>query len=188
MLLQLRISVRFHASSKLLSPYFLKYNFFEILWRKLVDILFFAKNPVKVLEVGESTSRSRFSYLTVLRGIAALGVVGGHVIGMVPPDHSYENIFLATNSQRVIWPLLFGGEMVWLFLFISGFSLFYSENLRRKKAQRVSWKSYFMRRAIRIAPTYYFGFFLGLMILVLGRDIKVDPSLSLNTSTPVTKM
>ena len=163
-----------------------RYHYFKILWRELIEKIISNKKLLKILGTAKSSRRNRFGYLTALRGIAALGVVGGHVIGMVPPDHKYENIFLATNSQRVIWPLLFGGEMVWLFLFISGFSLFYSENRRRAKAKSSKWKSYFLRRTVRIAPTYYFGLLLGLLILVLGRGISVEPSPSLNTSTPIT--
>lgn len=130
----------------------------------------------------------KLSYLTALRGMAALGVAGGHIIGMIPPDHPYGSFFEVTNYERTFWPLMFGGEMVWLFLFISGFSLYRSEQHRVAIFQKTTLRTFAKRRFVRIAPTYYVGILMGLLILATGSKIAVQPSESLATYSPVTKM
>jgi peptidoglycan/LPS O-acetylase OafA/YrhL len=137
------------------------------------------------VEARQVSLPERMQFLTILRGVAALGVVLGHIVGMVPPDHKVGNFFQVPNYEKLVWPFLFGREMVWLFLFISGFSLYYSELKRRDAAINQSIGIYIKRRFIRILPTYYFGIFLGMLtVLVFSRQI-VNPSPSLNTFRPI---
>jgi len=135
----------------------------------------------------EVQQRERFAYLTALRGLAALIVAGGHVLGMPPPDHPSTTFFGASWGERLAWPWLFGRQMVWLFLILSGFALFWSESSRRSRNDSdVSWRRFAARRAWRIGPTYYAAVIFSLIVLACGRDVMLSPSQSLNTSIPVT--
>jgi peptidoglycan/LPS O-acetylase OafA/YrhL len=127
------------------------------------------------------------AYITGLRGIAALLVAMGHIVGMPPPDLHVTNFMQAPWLQKVIWPFLFGPQMVWLFLLVSGFALCWSEQERRDRGHAPTrLGTYAKRRAWRIAPTYYIAVFWGLLILWLGRDVAIAPAATLNQSTPVT--
>lgn len=132
-----------------------------------------------------------YRYITMLRGFAALTVTMGHVLGMVPPDHSGQNIFEAPLSEIIIWPILFGREMVWVFIFISGFTLYRSISIQRNESAKSGVKAFFKRRLIRILPTYYLGLFFGLIVVLLGSRFEwdqINPSRSLSTFEPITKM
>jgi peptidoglycan/LPS O-acetylase OafA/YrhL len=130
---------------------------------------------------------ARLSFVDGLRGIAALVVAVGHIIGMVPPDHPSTDFAAADWGQRLMWPWLFGGPMVWMFILLSGFALTWSEDGRvlRGLARTSPWL-FARRRAWRILPTYYVSLALGLVVTVgLGRFLTA-PSPSLSTYGPVT--
>ena len=130
-------------------------------------------------------------YITMLRGFAALTVALGHILGLVPPDHSGKNFFQAPLNELVIWPVLFGREMVWLFIFISGFTLYRSITNLRSLNGMEGIKVFLKRRMIRILPTYYFGLIFGLIVVVLGSQYKLSlnkTSESLSTFEPITNM
>ncbi|GAA1476851.1 acyltransferase [Nocardioides aestuarii] len=133
------------------------------------------------------TSGDRLAYITGLRGIAALVVAVGHLLGMVPPDHPATSVFGANAYHLAIWPWLFGGQAVWLFLMVSGFALYWSE-MRRRDAGRgaTPLRVYALRRFWRIAPTYYAAVALGTVVLLVGSSVYLAPSPSLDTLRPVT--
>jgi peptidoglycan/LPS O-acetylase OafA/YrhL len=127
------------------------------------------------------------AYITGLRGIAALLVALGHIAGMPPPDPATANFMSTTWLQRSIWPFVFGPQMVWLFLLISGFALYWSEMQRRDRGHSpTNLSTYAKRRVWRIAPTYYVAVAWGLVVLLLGRGVYLAPAETLNQSLPVT--
>lgn len=127
------------------------------------------------------------AYVTALRGAAALVVAVGHTMSMPPPDHPPGTFFDATWGERALWPFRFGGQMVCLFLLVSGFALYWSEEGRRvRTGQGSSLGQFTARRMWRIAPTYYLALGLALVILFAGQTMAISPSESLDTSTPVT--
>ena len=131
--------------------------------------------------------QSRLHFVDGLRGVAALVVAVGHIIGMVPPDHPVAPIWRADLEHLLLWPWLFGKPMVSLFIMLSGFTLYWSEESRVANRRSPSTlRDYWWRRLWRIAPTYYLSFAFGLLVtLGLTRSL-VKPSPSLDTSTPVT--
>lgn len=138
-------------------------------------------------EMTVDLSQDRLAYVTGLRGIAALVVAMGHILGMVPPDHPTFSFLDADVYHRVIWPWLFGGQAVWLFLMVSGFALYWSE-ARRRDAGRIPTPIpvFAGRRLWRIGPTYLVAFLFGLAVLCVGSQAYLAPSPSLDTARPVT--
>lgn len=129
---------------------------------------------------------SRLLFVDGLRGIAALVVAAGHIVGMVPPDHPATNFFRADLEHKLLWPVLFGGQMVWLFIMLSGFALYWSEEERIATGRGATTVGRFARRrAWRILPTYYVAFVLGLVLTVAGSRWLVAPSPSLHTYRPL---
>ena len=134
-----------------------------------------------------AVSAPRLAFIDGLRGIAALVVAMGHIIGMVPPDHPTTTFVRATLGEKLIWPWLFGGPMVWLFILVSGFALTWSEESRIASGRgRSSLRVFARRRAWRILPTYYVSLLLGLLVVLGFGRILVRPSPSLDTFEPVT--
>ncbi len=146
-----------------------------------------AKSPTTVGAPATRGITGRLAFVDGLRGIAALVVAVGHMVGMVPPDHPATDFAAADLEHKILWPWLFGGQMVWLFILLSGFALAWSEESRvRRGLPRTSVWLYARRRAWRILPTYYASLLLGtLVVLGLGRWL-VHPSPSLDTYEPVT--
>src|SRR4051812_24337271 len=95
--------------------------------------------------------------------MAALLVCVGHLIGSHPT--------LAAGGGwhtpiRHIGNL--GYEMVLLFLMVSAFSLFYSEDVRRLRGSAATGFRIFMtRRAWRLLPTYYAALLFGALVIAL---------------------
>jgi peptidoglycan/LPS O-acetylase OafA/YrhL len=129
----------------------------------------------------------RLAYITGLRGIAALFVVFWHIVTTPTGGPPHTNFIDAPLLYKVLWFAMFGPQMVWLFLMISGFALYWSEMNRRDRSGRAtSTKTYFERRVWRIAPIYYFAIALSLTILILGRPFYLPPAETDTGSLPVT--
>ena len=136
----------------------------------------------------ERMSMPNYDFITIIRGIAALTVALGHIIGLVPPDHPSGNFFQVPIYEKLIWPVLFGREMVWIFIFISGFSLSNSIRIDFNSSLKIRVKNFYLRRFWRIVPTYYFGLLLGLIIVFFYNNFSGNtrpPSDSLLTFGPV---
>jgi peptidoglycan/LPS O-acetylase OafA/YrhL len=126
----------------------------------------------------------RHDYITYLRGVAALIVTGGHVIGMVPNNREFNNFFEAPLLTKILWPFLFGAEMIWLFILLSGYSLWMNYS---SKSNSPSLKTYTRRRLIRIIPTYYFALGVAYFLLRIPSVFQTPPNSSLDTYGPITK-
>ena len=122
-----------------------------------------------------------------LRGLAALVVAVGHIIGMVGPDHPVIPIWKADAGALVLWPWTFGGPAVWLFIMLSGFTLYWTEESRRMSGQgATALRVYIQRRLWRILPAYYAALIFGAVVLLGLGWLLLEPSPSLRTYEPVT--
>jgi peptidoglycan/LPS O-acetylase OafA/YrhL len=114
-------------------------------------------------------------------------VAVGHIAGMPGPDPKTTSLARADLVHLLLWPFLFGGQAVWLFLMVSGFALYYSEISRRRDgAAPTPWRHYAARRAWRILPTYYVGLALGAIVVLGVGPLYLAPAASLDTVRPVT--
>ncbi len=90
-------------------------------------------------------------------------------------------------DQLLVWPWLFGRPMVWLFILLSGFALYWSEESRRESGRGpTKLISYFKRRAWRILPLYYVALGVGVLVVIGAGSLLLEPSPSLSTFAPVT--
>lgn len=129
----------------------------------------------------------RLAFIDGIRGIAALVVAVGHTWGMVGPDHPIGSIFQADGEHLALWPWLFGKQMVWLFIMVSGFALLWSEQGRLASGRQLTTPLEFARRrAWRILPTYYLSLALGGVAVLAFGWFLVSPSPSLETYEPTT--
>lgn len=128
----------------------------------------------------------RLPFIDGLRGWAALVVMVGHfaaAAGYLVPDgpDSFLDVSWSSRAFWLFWP---STQMVYLFLAISGFSLFYSEDVRRAAGRAATKvKTFFGRRAWRILPVYYAALGFGLLT-VPGAHLFGD--LGPDTPEPVT--
>lgn len=129
----------------------------------------------------------RLAFVDGLRGIAAVVVMSGHAIAMAHPE---TDPIRSHPQYLMLRPLQFGGQMVLLFILISGFALCWSEDDRVLSGQgRTSLSAYLRRRAWRILPTYYVALGLGLVVVVLLNELLLTPaSPSIRSYQPVTWM
>lgn len=134
-----------------------------------------------------ATPKRRLKFVDGLRGIAALVVAVGHIIGMVGPDHPVIPIWEADAGTLLMWPWMFGGPAVWLFIMLSGFTLYWTEESRRMSTHGPTpLKVYIQRRLWRILPSYYMALAFGAVVVVGLGALLLDPSPSLQTYGPVT--
>jgi peptidoglycan/LPS O-acetylase OafA/YrhL len=139
------------------------------------------------VEDAEGPAHGRLAFVDGLRGIAALVVTIGHTVLMVPPDRPILDFFHTDFEHRLVWPFLFGTQMVFLFIMLSGFGLYWSEENRIASGySATSLRVFVARRAWRILPTYYVALALGLVVVHLGGPWLVDVSASYMMSGPVT--
>ena len=107
-------------------------------------------------------------FLDGLRALAALFVVMHHSwLEIWPPE--YHRAPLGLMAKASGW-LFFGHYAVALFIVLSGFSLMLSV-VRNNGILRGGMKTFFLRRARRILPPYYFalGISLLLCLTVIGK-------------------
>jgi len=128
---------------------------------------------------------ARLPFIEGVRGFAAMVVVLGHFAHAGHRLLGHESFFHVLWSERLVWPAWPGTEMVYLFLMVSGFSLFYSEDVRRLTRGPTRLGLYARRRAWRIIPTYYVAFAFGVAVLAIvpAHFIRGVPVL---TAEPVT--
>jgi peptidoglycan/LPS O-acetylase OafA/YrhL len=127
------------------------------------------------------------AYITGLRGIAALFVVFWHIVTTPTGGPPHTNFIEAPLLYKVLWFCMFGPQMVWLFLMISGFALFWSEMGRRDRTgHATSTGTYAKRRAWRIGPIYYVALAISLTILAAGRPFYLPPAETATGSLPIT--
>ncbi|THF68049.1 acyltransferase [Deinococcus sp. Arct2-2] len=89
----------------------------------------------------------RLKELDGLRGIAALGVVLGHLFGMLSKDHWR---WLQDGPAAFLWN---GGSAVMLFFALSGFVL----ALPYAAGKHLDLRSFYVRRVFRLYPAYWFA-------------------------------
>ena len=86
-----------------------------------------------------------------------------------------DTFFAASWGDRLLWPAWPANQMVYLFLMVSGFSLFYAEDVRRLTGRPATTLRQFVgRRGWRILPTYYLAFAWGLLVLALVPNRYID--------------
>lgn len=117
----------------------------------------------------------RLPYVDGVRGLAAVLVALGHMVYIVP-SMPLTGLRDATVADRLIWPLRFGTEMVYLFLMVSGFSLYYSERARRLRGRpATTYRQFLARRGWRIAPVYYAALAFGLIVVAVLPHLPLRP-------------
>ena len=115
----------------------------------------------------------RLPFVDGIRGLAATIVLLNHLIFIVP-DMRAPEAGDAAWQDWLVWPFRFGGEMVFLFLFVSGFSLYYSERSRQLKGRpATTFRQFIARRAWRIGPVYYTAFVFGLAVLPIVINLRL---------------
>jgi len=131
--------------------------------------------------------KRRLKFVDGLRGVAALVVAAGHILGMVGPDRPVIPIWKADALGLILWPWTFGGPAVWLFIMLSGFTLYWTEESRRLGGRGATpFRVYWQRRFWRILPTYYAALAFGALVVLGLGWLLVAPSPSLHTYSPVT--
>lgn len=134
-----------------------------------------------------SMPKRRLRFIDGLRGVAALVVAAGHILGMVGPDRPVIPIWKADALGMVLWPWTFGGPAVWLFIMLSGFTLYWTEESRRFDGRGATpFRVYWQRRFWRILPTYYVALAFGALVVLGLGWLLIAPSPSLQTYEPVT--
>jgi peptidoglycan/LPS O-acetylase OafA/YrhL len=117
---------------------------------------------------------ARLPFIEGIRGYAALIVVLGHCAHASYRLLGGESFFAAPWKERLEWLAWPANEMVYLFLMVSGFSLFYSEDVRRLARPATKLSLFARRRAWRILPTYYVAFAFGLLVLAVVPNHLID--------------
>lgn len=114
-------------------------------------------------------------------------VVLWHIVTTPTGGPPKGNFFDATPLYKALWFAMFGPQMVWLFLMISGFALYWSEASRRLRGQHpTGLRTYGLRRAWRIVPTYYVALAFSLVLLLVGRPFYLPPVETATGSLPIT--
>jgi peptidoglycan/LPS O-acetylase OafA/YrhL len=143
-------------------------------------------DPITSVSLEQSdTLIARLPFVEGIRGYAALTVVLGHFAHASHRLMTHASFFHVAWRERLVWLAWPGTEMVYLFLMISGFSLFYSEDVRRLKAPATSIGLFARRRAWRILPTYYVAFAFGVLMLTIVPAHYIRP-VPVLTAEPLT--
>ncbi|HEY7348150.1 MAG TPA: acyltransferase [Ktedonobacterales bacterium] len=119
-------------------------------------------------QLEENKPKGAIASLDGVRALACLTVIGYHISLM-----THDMRLWSTNNPLINSVLLAGGAGVTLFFVLSGFLLFlpYAKAL----ASDQSWPStrlFYMRRALRIIPGYYFSLFL---LVLLAKPEYLEP-------------
>jgi peptidoglycan/LPS O-acetylase OafA/YrhL len=122
----------------------------------------------------------KLNFVTILRGAAAFVVFTGHLLTMFPSDIRGPSDFYSSSSLRqLLWPMLQGRLMVFLFVTLSGFSLYRSYF----SGQEFRINLYFKRRINRIVPIYIIAILLGLIVnFILEKTELVDVNIAPKTT------
>lgn len=122
--------------------------------------------------------RPHLAYLDGLRGLAALYVVVFHIL-------AYHFDHLSPVMRHYVKPLHFGSYAVGVFIVLSGFCLMLPVARDPRGELRGGARRFFLRRARRILPPYYFtvAVSLGLIAVAIGHKTGTP----WDTSVPVTK-
>lgn len=121
------------------------------------------------------TGLPRLPFIDGVRGVAAAVVMFGHLIFTVPTVQQ-PGLTDARPGDLLVWPFRFGTEMVCLFLMVSGFSLHYSERVRRVTGRPAStYREFMARRGWRIVPVYYAACALGLAVAPFVQHLHLRP-------------
>jgi peptidoglycan/LPS O-acetylase OafA/YrhL len=117
----------------------------------------------------EDATLRRLPFIDGVRGLAAVVVLVGHMVFIVPTMRPERH-----SPAVLLWPFRFGDEMVDLFILVSGFSLYYSELVRRRRGkQATTYRQFAKRRAWRIGPVYYAALAFGLIVSLSVRHLAV---------------
>ncbi len=134
----------------------------------------------KQADVPERTpARVHLAYLDGLRGLAAPYVVAFHVL-------AYYFSHLSSIVTRLVTPLSFGSYAVGVFIVLSGFCLMLPVARSEDGLLRGGAKRFFLSRARRILPPYYFAVALSLLLITFFIGHKTGTPW--DTSVPVTKI
>lgn len=121
------------------------------------------------------TMSRRLPFIDGVRGLAAVVVLVGHLI-FITPGMREPSLHDASLVDLLLWPFRFSGEMVLLFLLVSGFALYYSERTRQMNGGRpTTYREFAARRAWRIGPIYYLALAFGLAVAPIVRDLTLRP-------------
>jgi peptidoglycan/LPS O-acetylase OafA/YrhL len=127
------------------------------------------------VDLGQSDRAiARLPFIEGARGYAALIIVLGHCAHASSKLISSTSFFHASWGDRLVWLSWPANQMVYLFLTISGFSLFYSEDVRRRTRAATPLALFAKRRAWRILPTYYPALAFGLIVLAIVPNHLID--------------
>ncbi|MEH7307563.1 acyltransferase family protein, partial [Neobacillus drentensis] len=96
---------------------------------------------------------NRITQLDSIRGLAALSVIFGHILLILPPIP----FVLANSPLRIFWA---GHEAVVLFFILSGFVL----SLPFIKNKKVNYTQFFIRRIFRIYAPYIIAILMALIL------------------------
>jgi peptidoglycan/LPS O-acetylase OafA/YrhL len=116
----------------------------------------------------------RLPFIEGARGYAALMIVIGHCAHASYKLLGVNSFLSASWGDRLVWCGWPATQMVDLFLMISGFSLFYSEDVRRRAHPPTTLALFAKRRAWRILPTYYVALAFGLLVLAIVPNHLID--------------
>lgn len=116
---------------------------------------------------GDLRGIERLPFLDGIRGLAALTVAVGHAVRSGSMLDGGQPFFSAPLADRLVWLAWPGNEMVFLFLVVSGFALFHSEDVNLSRRGPTSFGLFAKRRAWRILPLYYVALAWGFLILAL---------------------
>lgn len=123
-------------------------------------------------------SQKHLAYLDGLRALAALYVVVFHVRAYYP--------HLGLFSERLVRPVSYGVYAVGVFIVLSGFCLMLPVVRSEDGLLRGGTKRFFLSRARRILPPYYFTVIYSLLLIALLIGHKTGTPW--DTSVPVTKL
>lgn len=129
--------------------------------------------------LAKAPARVHLGYLDGLRGLAALYVVMFHIWG-------YHSAQLGALTARLVTPFCFGPYAVAVFIVLSGFCLMLPVSRSADGLVRGGAKRFFLSRAKRILPPYYFAVAFSLLLITFFIGHKTGSPWDL--SLPVTSL
>jgi len=99
--------------------------------------------------------------IEAIRGFAAIYVIIGHIVLLYNPQNFFPQIgFLIKTAFS------FGHQAVILFFIVSGFSIHYSTQLKKRNLQKTK-KEYFFSRWKRLYPLFFLSLILSMLVLYM---------------------